>query len=57
MAPDRISNAIESLITHLVPAGEDESEEAAQEHHDRCFDLARSVLERYSCQLLSKVTP
>ncbi|KAK4229651.1 Spc98 family-domain-containing protein [Podospora fimiseda] len=48
MAPDprRISNAIDSLITHLVPSNPNDTEQQAQERHDACFDLIRTILER-----------
>ncbi|KAK3326443.1 Spc98 family-domain-containing protein [Apodospora peruviana] len=42
----RISNAIDSLITHLIPSDPRNDEQAAQERHDACFDLVRSILER-----------
>lgn len=45
MAPDRVTNAIDSLVAHLVPAAPHESEEAAQEHHDACFELAKGILD------------
>ncbi|KAK0619287.1 Spc98 family-domain-containing protein [Immersiella caudata] len=38
----RIANAIHSLIEHLVPA----NDEAGEERHDACFELARSIFER-----------
>lgn len=46
MAPDRITNAIDSLITHIVPSDPNASEEAAQERHDTCFELVKSILDR-----------
>lgn len=46
MAPDRITNAIDSLIAHVVPKQPNDTEEAAQERHDTCFELVKSVLER-----------
>ena len=42
----RVSNAIDSLISHIVPSVPYDDEEAAQERHDNCFDLVRSILER-----------
>lgn len=44
----RIFNAIDSLIAHVVPASPDEDEEEAQERHYGCFDLAKSILEKYA---------
>ncbi|KAL1844519.1 hypothetical protein VTK73DRAFT_2375 [Phialemonium thermophilum] len=41
----RISNAIDSLIAHLVPAVPGDDEETAQERHDNCFELVRSIIE------------
>ncbi|PFH60410.1 hypothetical protein XA68_11032 [Ophiocordyceps unilateralis] len=45
MAPDRIANAIDSLVAHLVPRipGQDEAE--AKEHHDACVGLVRSIID------------
>lgn len=43
---NRISNAIDSLIAHLVPAAPHDDEQAAQERHDACFELVRTILER-----------
>ncbi|KAH7148809.1 Spc98 family-domain-containing protein [Dactylonectria macrodidyma] len=45
MAPDRITNAIDSLITHIVPSDPNASEEAVQERHDTCFELVKSILD------------
>jgi gamma-tubulin complex component 3 len=42
----RVSNAIDSLITHLVPSNPDDDEQTAQERHDVSFDLVRNILER-----------
>lgn len=46
MAPDRIANAVDSLIAHLVPPNPRESESAAQERHDACFALVKSIIDR-----------
>lgn len=43
---NRVSNAIDSLITHLVPAGPHDDEQSVQERHDACFDLVRNIFER-----------
>jgi gamma-tubulin complex component 3 len=43
---NRVSNAIDSLITHLVPSNSGEDEQRAQERHDACFELVRTMLER-----------
>lgn len=45
MAPDRVTNAIDSLITHLVPAKPHETEDAAQERHDASFELVKAILD------------
>ncbi|KAH7149569.1 Spc98 family-domain-containing protein [Dactylonectria estremocensis] len=45
MAPDRITNAIDSLITHIVPSDPNASEDAVQERHDTCFELVKSILD------------
>ncbi|MBE3048326.1 hypothetical protein IMZ48_38645 [Candidatus Bathyarchaeota archaeon] len=49
MAPnkdDRVADAVDRLIAHMIPADPHEDEEAAQEKHDYCFELVKSVLER-----------
>ncbi|KAK3942277.1 Spc98 family-domain-containing protein [Diplogelasinospora grovesii] len=43
---NRISNAIDSLITHLVPGDPQDDEQTAQERHDTCFELVRSIFQR-----------
>ncbi|KAK4179873.1 Spc98 family-domain-containing protein [Triangularia setosa] len=43
---NRISNAIDSLITHLVPSSPNDDEQTAQERHDACFELVRVIFER-----------
>lgn len=43
---NRISAAIDSLITHLVPSDPNDDDETAQARHDACFELVRSVFER-----------
>lgn len=48
MAPDRITNAIDSLIAHIVPSLPNDTEEAAQERHDTCFELVRAILDRFA---------
>ncbi|KAM4066089.1 spindle pole body component [Hirsutella rhossiliensis] len=45
MAPDRIANAIDSLIAHLVPQNPREDESAARERHDACFAVVKSVID------------
>lgn len=46
MAPDRIANAIDSLITHLIPINPHEDEDAAQQRHDNCFEFVKTLIER-----------
>ncbi|KAI8278996.1 Spindle pole body component alp6 [Colletotrichum sp. SAR11_240] len=41
----RIAGAVDSLIAHLVPNDPHEDDAAAQERHDNCFDLVKSVLD------------
>ncbi|KAM5352297.1 hypothetical protein ACJ41O_005020 [Fusarium nematophilum] len=53
MAPDRITNAIDSLIAHLVPSNPSDTEEAAQERHDTCFELVRSIIDSPSSPAIS----
>jgi gamma-tubulin complex component 3 len=43
---NRISNAIDSLITHLVPSDPNDDEQSAQARHDACFELVRTIFER-----------
>lgn len=50
MAPnkdDRVADAVDRLIAHLIPADPREGEEAVQERHDYCFELVKNVLARY----------
>ncbi|EPE10632.1 spindle pole body component alp6 [Ophiostoma piceae UAMH 11346] len=42
---DRINTAIHGLINHIVPDDSTEEEESAQDRHQYCFNLVRSVLE------------
>lgn len=44
MAPDRVTSALGSLITHLVPKGAGESDDAAQERHDACYGVVKKIL-------------
>ncbi|KAK7419884.1 Microtubule-nucleating Tub4p (gamma-tubulin) complex component [Neonectria punicea] len=53
MAPDRITNAIDSLITHIVPSDPNVSEDAAQERHDTCFELVKSIIDSPSSPAIS----
>ncbi|KAJ4309489.1 Microtubule-nucleating Tub4p (gamma-tubulin) complex component [Fusarium piperis] len=53
MAPDRITNAIDSLITHLVPTNPDDTEEVAQERHDTCFEIVKSIIDSPSSPAIS----
>ena len=45
---NRVSNAIDSLITHLVPGNPNEpnDDDQAQERHDACFELVRKIFDR-----------
>ncbi|KAM0429318.1 hypothetical protein ACHAPT_006533 [Fusarium lateritium] len=53
MAPDRITNAIDSLITHLVPSDPNDTEEVAQERHDTCFEIVKSIIDSPSSPAIS----
>ncbi|KAM3497412.1 hypothetical protein MY10362_009235 [Beauveria mimosiformis] len=44
MASDKIANAIDGLINHLVPDNPNDSEDQAQEQHDRQFALVKSII-------------
>lgn len=49
MAPskdDRVADAVERLIAHLIPADPREDEGVVQERHDYCFELVKSILEK-----------
>jgi gamma-tubulin complex component 3 len=43
---NRVANAIDSLIAHLVPASASDGEQLAQDRHDACFELVRTILDR-----------
>ncbi len=43
---NRVSNAIDSLITHLVPARPGDDDQAAQDRHDASFELVRAMFDR-----------
>ncbi|RCI08198.1 hypothetical protein L249_6348 [Ophiocordyceps polyrhachis-furcata BCC 54312] len=45
MAPDRVANAIDSLVTHLVSRLPGQTEAEAQERHDACVVLVRSIID------------
>jgi gamma-tubulin complex component 3 len=50
MAPNkdnRIVDAVDRLIGHLIPTDPNEEEEVATERHDNCFELVRTILERF----------
>ncbi|KAH6899663.1 Spc98 family-domain-containing protein [Thelonectria olida] len=53
MAPDRITNAIDSLIAHIVPTDPNDTDEAAQQRHDTCFELVKSILDSPSSPAIS----
>ncbi|KAL2118614.1 hypothetical protein VTJ04DRAFT_8274 [Mycothermus thermophilus] len=44
---NRVNNAIDSLIAHLVPPVPGDDELTAQARHDESFELVRSILERH----------
>ncbi|KAM7188309.1 spindle pole body component alp6 [Rhypophila sp. PSN 637] len=41
----RISNAIDSLINHLIPSNPRDDEQTAQERHDACFQIVKSIID------------
>lgn len=47
MAPDRIANAIDSLIAHVIPRDPNGDKEVEQERHDACFELVKTIIDRY----------
>ncbi len=58
MPPDRgqrISNAIDSLITHLIPVDPKATDEKTREHHDACFELVQSILD--TCDTFAPLPP
>ncbi|KAL2141456.1 hypothetical protein VTI28DRAFT_2379 [Corynascus sepedonium] len=51
----RVSNAIDSLITHLVPSNPDDDEYTAQRRHRASFELVQSILGRPGSPISSDV--
>ncbi|KEY63800.1 hypothetical protein S7711_09511 [Stachybotrys chartarum IBT 7711] len=45
MAPDRVINAIDSLIAHIIPTDAREDEYEAQERHNACFQIVKKILD------------
>lgn len=45
MATDRTAYILDSLVSHMIPAYEDEDKQTIQERHDRCFQIAKSIIE------------
>ncbi|KAM7223342.1 Spc97/Spc98 family protein [Rhypophila decipiens] len=41
----RISNAIDSLINHLIPSNPRDDEQTAQDRHDACFQIVKSIID------------
>ncbi|KAL1840971.1 hypothetical protein VTJ49DRAFT_7577 [Mycothermus thermophilus] len=50
---NRVTNAIHSLIAHLVPAVPGDDEQTAQARHDDSFELVRSILESHGSPAVS----
>ncbi|KAL2891826.1 Spc97/Spc98 family protein [Ceratocystis lukuohia] len=40
----RITNAIDRLVSHLIPNDPDEDESIAQQRHDHCFNVTKTIL-------------
>ncbi|KKA26802.1 hypothetical protein TD95_004355 [Thielaviopsis punctulata] len=40
----RITNAIDRLISHIIPEDPDEDETIAQQRHDHCFNVTKTIL-------------
>ncbi|KJZ78725.1 hypothetical protein HIM_02116 [Hirsutella minnesotensis 3608] len=53
MAPDRIANAIDSLITHLVPRDARQDDLTAQQRHEACFTRVKAVIDSPSNPAIS----
>ena len=56
MPPDRgqrIANAIDSLIVHLIPTDSQTDEEEAQARHDAAFEAVASILDRLVLVLIN----
>lgn len=47
MSSDKIASAIDGLISHLIPNNPNDSEEEAQEQHERHFELVKSIIRKY----------
>ncbi|KAG6182028.1 hypothetical protein E4U36_003615 [Claviceps purpurea] len=45
MASERIISALEHLITHIVPNDPEQDADAARERHDRCLEMATSIID------------
>ncbi len=43
----RVDDALSTLIARWVPQNQDEDDATADERHERTFDLAKNILERY----------
>ncbi|SPN97285.1 related to GCP3 (gamma-tubulin complex) [Cephalotrichum gorgonifer] len=50
---DRIVDAVDKLISHLIPPGPHDDEEAAQERHDHCFEIVKNILESHESPAVS----
>lgn len=51
MAPDRVTNAIDSLISHIIPTDPEDDEAATQDRHNTCFELVKTILDKYIPQV------
>lgn len=45
---NKLVDAVDRLITHIIPTNPREGEDAAQKRHDDCFELVKNILERYA---------
>ncbi|OAQ97329.1 hypothetical protein LLEC1_01612 [Akanthomyces lecanii] len=48
MSSEKIANAIDGLVHHLIPIDPNDSEEQVQEQHDRHFEFVKNSLRKYS---------
>ncbi|KAK5987456.1 Spindle pole body component alp6 [Cladobotryum mycophilum] len=45
MAPDRVANAIDNLITHIIPTDPQEDAATANKRHDACYELVKTIID------------
>lgn len=46
MSSEKIANAIDGLVNHLIPIDPNDSEEQVQEQHERHFEFVKNSLRK-----------